>query len=151
MLSPSPVRPLYATACADWKQRVAIRAIWPAFAWLVSALLPPSQFRPSAPGWQVTGVDCIGKALRVAQHKAAAAGVSPAWVEGDVTRLPELGIKDGFELLFDFGCFHGLSARQRGAYVRGSSSVAATGATFLLLAFNPGKRGPMPSGVSSEE
>ncbi len=47
--------------------------------------------------------------------------------------------------------FHGLSDRLREAYVRGITSVAATNADFLLFAFNPGKRGPMPRGVSSEE
>ncbi len=102
-------------------------------------------------GWQVTGVDFVRKALQVAQRKAAAVGVAPTWVEGDVTHLPELGIRDDFALLFDFGCFHGLSDRLREAYVRGITSVAATNADFLLFAFNPGKRGPMPRGVSSEE
>ncbi len=102
-------------------------------------------------GWQVTGIDLVGKALQIAQHKAVIAGVSPTWVEGDVTQIPKLGIGDDFALLFDFGCFHGLSDRQREAYVRGFTSVAVTGATFLLFAFNPGKRSPMPRGVGSEE
>lgn len=102
-------------------------------------------------GWKVTGIDFVGKALRVAQRKATAIGVSPTWVKGDVTRLPELESKDGFTLLFDFGCFHGLSDKQREAYVREITSVAASGATLLLFAFHPGKRGPMPRGASSEE
>src|SRR5438105_6425695 len=57
-------------------------------------------------GWDVTGVDMVPKALAMARRKAAAAGVSPRFVEGDVTRLRDLEIGDGYDLLLDFGCFH---------------------------------------------
>src|SRR5438128_2069168 len=38
-------------------------------------------------GWEVTGVDMVPQALETARQRAAAAGVSPRLVQGDVTRL----------------------------------------------------------------
>lgn len=102
-------------------------------------------------GWQVTGVDFVGRALDEARRRAASAGVTPAWVEGDVTRLPELGIGAGYNLLLDAGCFHGLTADQRAAYAAGAAAVSASGAKFLLFGFAYGRRGPAPRGVSREE
>ncbi len=101
--------------------------------------------------WQVTGVDYVARALETARRRAADAGVSPTWVQGDVTRLDELGIGADFELLLDYGCFHGLTDAQRDAYAAGVAAVAAPGATFLLNVFAPGRRGPAPRGVSREE
>ncbi|MCC6456130.1 MAG: methyltransferase domain-containing protein [Caldilineaceae bacterium] len=105
-------------------------------------------------GWQVTGVDYVHRALDTARQRAAAAHVTPTWVEGDVTRLSELGINansGGYNLLLDFGCFHGLTPAQCAAYAAGISAVAAPGATFLLFSFAPGKRGPAPRGLSPDE
>jgi len=102
-------------------------------------------------GWQVTGVDYVGRALERARYRAATAGVAPRWVHGDVTRLSELGVGDGYTLLFDSGCFHGLNATERTAYAAGSAQVAARGATLLVFSFAPHFRGPAPRGISREE
>ncbi len=102
-------------------------------------------------GWRVTGVDYVARALETARRRAADAGVAPTWVRGDVSRLEELGIGSGFELLLDYGCFHGLTDSERDAYAEGVAAVAAPGATFLLNAFAPGWRGPAPRGVTREE
>ena len=103
-------------------------------------------------GWEVTGVDMVPRALAIARRKAAAAGVRPRFVEGDVTRLRELGVGAGYSLLLDFGCFHTLPLDLRGAYVESVSAVAATGATFLLYGFaRPPRLAPMPAGVSLTE
>lgn len=64
----------------------------------------------AARGWDVTGVDMVPKALAIARRSATAAGVSPLFLQGDVTRLDELGVGDGYTLLLDFGCFHTLPA-----------------------------------------
>jgi SAM-dependent methyltransferase len=53
-------------------------------------------------GWDVTGVDLMPQALAIARRKAAAAGVGPRFLEGDVTRLADLGVGDGYSLLVDF-------------------------------------------------
>jgi len=103
-------------------------------------------------GWEVTGVDMVPRALALARRRAAAAGVSPRFLRGDVTRLRELGVGEGYTLLLDFGCFHTLPPDRREAYVRGVSEVAAPGATFLLFGFaRPPRLAPMRAGVTGEE
>lgn len=103
-------------------------------------------------GWDVTGVDMVPKALSTARRKAAAAGVSPRFLEGDVTRLRDLGVGDGYTLLLDFGCFHTLPKDQRDAYVDGVSEAAAAGATLLLYGFrHPPRLAPMHAGMTTDE
>jgi SAM-dependent methyltransferase len=103
-------------------------------------------------GWQVTGVDFVPKAVRRARERAQEAGVVMRLLEGDVTALDRAGIGTGFELLLDFGCFHDeLSDAQRMAEAREATAVAAPGANLLLMAWAPGKRGPLPRGASREE
>ena len=102
-------------------------------------------------GWQVTAVDYVGRALERARARAAAAGVAPRWIQGDVTRLPTLDIGDGYSLVFDFGCYHGLSAEQRLGYAAGVNAVTASGTTLLVFSFTSGFRGPAPRGVSRDE
>lgn len=103
-------------------------------------------------GWQVTAVDMVPKALAMAERRVSAAGVTARFVVGDVTRLPELDIGDGYDLVVDFGCFHTLPDDRRAAYVSSVSQVVAMGATLLLYGFHrPPKLAPMHAGVSVEE
>jgi SAM-dependent methyltransferase len=103
-------------------------------------------------GWDVTGVDMVPKALAIARRKAAAGGVSPRLVQGDVTRLQAFGVGDGYTLLLDFGCFHTLPQDRRDAYVQSVSEVAAPGAMFLLYGFKrPPRLAPMQAGLTAEE
>jgi hypothetical protein len=94
----------------------------------------------------------VPKALARARRRAAAAGVTPRFVNGDATRLRELGVGDGFTLLLDFGCYHTLPEDRRSVYAQGLSEVAAPGATLLLYGFTrPPRAAPMYSRVSSQE
>jgi SAM-dependent methyltransferase len=103
-------------------------------------------------GWQVTGVDAAPHALAQAQQRADAAGVSVRWLAADVGALDELGLDGGFELLHDRGCYHDLPVKVRDGYSHGVSSLAAPGATLLLMAFVPGGRRPGAlSGASEQE
>jgi SAM-dependent methyltransferase len=86
-------------------------------------------------GWDVTGVDMTPKALAIARCHATAAGVAPQLIHGDVTRLDDLGVGQGYTLLVDFGCFHSLPDDRRSPYVTGVTHVAAPGATLLLCGF----------------
>jgi cyclopropane fatty-acyl-phospholipid synthase-like methyltransferase len=86
-------------------------------------------------GWEVTGIDAIDRPLRKARARAAAAGASVDWIRGDVTRLGDAGLDPGFTLFFDRGCFHGLGGRERAAYASGVTSLAAPGATLLMMSF----------------
>lgn len=102
-------------------------------------------------GWKSTGVDMMPRALDAARRNAARSGVSPTFVEGDVTRLRELDLGGAFDLLVDIGCFHTLPAGVRQEYVESVSWVAEAGATLFLFSFSPGKLAPMKSGATQDE
>ena len=102
-------------------------------------------------GWQVTGVDFVPKALRRAGDRAKESHVELRLLQGDVTDLP-LEVGSEYKLLLDFGCFHDeLSDEQRNAEGREATAAAAPDATLLLMAWKPGRRGPLPRGASSEQ
>jgi hypothetical protein len=97
----------------------------------------------------VTGVDLVGHAIALARRKAEAARVSARLLEGDVTRLDELGIGRGFDLLVDSGCYHAVPMDRRDAYATGVTAVAAPGARLLMFGVG---RAPVPgAGVTEEE
>jgi SAM-dependent methyltransferase len=101
-------------------------------------------------GWQVTGVDQIGKALVRARKRAKECGATVAFVQGDVTRLDPAAVGTGYELLLDIGCFHGLTATNQAAMGRSIDAVAAPDATLLMLAFKPGAAPrPLPRGADT--
>jgi len=104
-------------------------------------------------GWEATGVDFVPRAIRAARRKTAAAGVSPRFVHGDVTRLTALGLGDGYHLVLDLGCFHSLPDAGRGAYVNGATQLAQPGATMLLFCFVRRTKPPRigPRGVAPGE
>lgn len=102
-------------------------------------------------GWEATGVDLVGRALHKARQRAATANVSPRFIEGDVTRLDELGVGSGYGLFLDLGCFHTIPTERRDAYVAGVTAAAAGGATMLLFGFVPGAMRPGPRGVTGDE
>jgi SAM-dependent methyltransferase len=84
-------------------------------------------------GWEAVGVDFSPVALREARRKA---GNLPGatFIEGDVTRLTELGVSGPFDFVLDIGCFHGLPADTRSAYAREVASVTRPRALFLIWA-----------------
>lgn len=102
-------------------------------------------------GWTVTGVDAVPRALDTARRRSQAANVEVRWVAGDVTHMQQLDIGDGHDLVLDLGCFHGLSDHGRVLCANGITSVAAPGALLLMMAFQPGRRGPLPRGISEQE
>jgi SAM-dependent methyltransferase len=99
-------------------------------------------------GWDVTGVDVVPKALARARARARDAGVSARFVEGDVTRLDAAGVGSGFRLVLDFGTVHGLAPAERAAVGRAVTATTTSDAVLLMLAFRPGRRGPLPGGMS---
>jgi hypothetical protein len=100
-------------------------------------------------GWQVTGVDIVPKALRRAGERAREARVEMRLIEGDVTKLRATGVGSGYPFLLDFGLFHPeLGDEKRAQIGREVSAVAASGATLLMAAWAPGRRGPLPRGAS---
>lgn len=102
-------------------------------------------------GWDVTGVDLVSKAVRAARARANDAEVKVQIVRGDVTELQDAGAGSGFRLVWDFGTVHGLTNAQRHAVGEGVSALTADDATILMLAWGPGRRGPLPRGLSRDE
>lgn len=105
-------------------------------------------------GWEVVGIDFIAAAIDRAREKYAAAGSLAGTVEfrrGDVTRLQASNVLPGSNLIFDLGCFHGLSRASRAPYVAGISGLAASGATLLLYAFGPTMQSGRAMGLTREE
>jgi SAM-dependent methyltransferase len=105
----------------------------------------------AARGWQVTGIEIVPKALRVARRRIREAGVEARLIQGDMTALRSAGVGSDFRFVFDFGAIHGLTDAQRSAVGREVTAVAADGATMVLLAWAPGHRGPLPRGISRED
>lgn len=102
-------------------------------------------------GWQVSAIDAVSRPLARARARAAAEGVEVEWMEADVARLAELRLPPGFALVFDRGCFHGLSDDERAAYAAAVTALAEPGATLLLMAFAPNRILAAPAGAEQSE
>jgi SAM-dependent methyltransferase len=102
-------------------------------------------------GWQVTAVDSVERALEQARARDAASDVRVEWVNGDVTRLPQLGLQPGYALVFDRGCYHGLRQGDRESYAAAVTALAASGATLLIWAMQPNRRLLEPAGADGVE
>jgi SAM-dependent methyltransferase len=100
-------------------------------------------------GWQVTGIDAVERALKVARQRAEQAGVRPEFVQGDVTRLDRAGIRGPFDLFLDLGCFHILMDDERRRYGESVARVAAPEAELILFAFGPNKLWIGPRGAEN--
>jgi hypothetical protein len=102
-------------------------------------------------GWQVTAIDAVEKALASARQRAVEEGVDVQWVAGDVAELGRLGLEPGYELLYDFGCIHGLPDAARKGAGAGLTQLAAPGATLLINAFQAARRIVLPRGMNREQ
>jgi SAM-dependent methyltransferase len=102
-------------------------------------------------GWTVTGVELVPRAVRAARERARKGGLDVQFVRGDVTALRDTGIGAGFRLIWDFGTVHGLTQPQRQAVGREVTALASDDAVILMLAWAPGRRGPLPRGASRED
>ena len=105
-------------------------------------------------GWKVTGVDFAGPAIQRARAKARAMGIATPhvqFIQGDATKLAQLGIHEPFALVLDMGCLHSIPAERRSRYVQGVSKLTAPGALFLLYAFGPRQSSHRPVGMDESE
>jgi cyclopropane fatty-acyl-phospholipid synthase-like methyltransferase len=97
----------------------------------------------AASGHQVTGIDFVDEAIRMARRKAAERGLI---VEFQVKDAMQLGDWDKrFATVIDSGLFHVLSDEDRVRYVAGLTHVTEPGGRLLLLCFSdeePGTQGP---------
>jgi len=102
-------------------------------------------------GWQATGIDSVPKAIGRARDRARAAGLDLHFVQGDATALDHVLARESFDFVLDGGTLHGLSPPQFAAAARGVTAVTRPGATLLMLAWAPGRRGPLPRGLDRAE
>lgn len=100
-------------------------------------------------GWDVVAIDLAGYAIDVARRRADDAGVKVRFIDGDVTKLSEFGIGDGFSLFVDIGCYQALPAKEQAAHTASVTRVAAPGAVLLMLSIMhlPGKPSWTPDDV----
>lgn len=97
-------------------------------------------------GWQVTGIDMVGKAIHRATARVAAEGVDMELIQGDVTRMRDAGVGTGYRLVVDTGTFHDFTHEQRAAMGREVDAVAAEDATVILTVW-PQRLRPLIRGV----
>ncbi len=83
-------------------------------------------------GWDVTGVDFIPRAIRLAKRKARDAHLPVEFLVADVTRLPPFPAL--FDLVLDIGCFHSLGERKAN-YLTQLDTLLAPGGTWLMYGF----------------
>jgi hypothetical protein len=97
----------------------------------------------------VIGIDMLGSAIDKARSQAVDTAAKPRFLQGDVTRLADLDIGDGFTLIVDSGCYYGIRGDQRDSYAAGVTRVAASGALLLMAGFTkiPG----LITGISKED
>lgn len=98
-------------------------------------------------GWNVVGIDVVPRAIDAARRNARAADVDVSFIRGDVTALREAGVEPGVSLFLDVECFNHLDDRQRRRAGQQIDSLASPGASMLLLAWRPARRGPLPPGA----
>lgn len=101
-------------------------------------------------GWTVTGVDFVPRAVRIARHKAQAAGLRIDLRVADVTRLPASLLTSSFSLVLDIGCFHGLDECQKRVYLEQLPRLLAPGGTWMLYGFFRPPGNP-PPGLTPED
>ena len=86
-------------------------------------------------GWDVVGVEMSGYAVEVSRRKATEQGAQARFVQGDVTKLPDLDIGAAFNLFMDGGCYHTLPPGRRDAFGESVTAVAAPGARLIMIGF----------------
>ena len=97
-------------------------------------------------GWDVTGVDVSPVALKAARRRA---GPNVRLLQADITTA-DLG--SGYTLILDGGCLHSLAPDQLRAAADRVTRAAEPGAVLLMLAFSPGRRGPLlPRGLGADD
>ena len=97
-------------------------------------------------GLDATGVDLAQAALRTAEEKACARGLTARFIRQDARRLSELG--EIFDTVLDCGLFHlsVFTEEDRASYVASLRSVLRRGGRYFMLCFSdrePGIGGPL--------
>ena len=88
-------------------------------------------------GWQVTGVDFVPRAIKLAKQKLKSTGLRAELSVNDATKLS--GITGPFDFALDLGCFHGISKEGQAKYLDQLKRILAPNGFWLIYTFlNPG-------------
>jgi SAM-dependent methyltransferase len=101
-------------------------------------------------GWKVSGVDFAPRAIHIAKEKASVPNLSVDFHVAEVTRLPPFLCTIPYDLVVDVGCFHGLSAVGKAAYLTQLDPLLASGGTWLLYGFFKPEVGPGPGLIPAD-
>lgn len=85
-------------------------------------------------GYRVTAVDFSTEAIRVAQERAAEAGVRVRWFVADALALPLLA--GSVDFAFDRGCFHHVEQPDRPRYAAEIARVLRPGGRLFLRGYD---------------
>ena len=86
-------------------------------------------------GWQVTGVDFVPRAIKMAKRKVKQAGIEAELYVRDASNLE--GISGPFDLVLDIGCFHSTGSK-KADYLTELDRLLAPGGHWLMYGFfNP--------------
>ena len=100
-------------------------------------------------GWEVTGVDFAGRAIRAARRKARQAGIDVDLRVGDVMKE---GVPAGpYDLVLDMGCFHSLPQEGRRRYAANVERLLAREGTYMLYVFLKTAGNELGPGVTDAE
>lgn len=94
-------------------------------------------------GYEVTGIDAAGAAIRKAKEKSRGRRVPAVFLEWDALEISGLGKR--FDTVIDCGLFHVFSDEERPLYVEGLGSILSPGGILRMLCFSemePGDWGP---------
>lgn len=84
-------------------------------------------------GFEVTGVDFAGSAIKKAQARATRAGVHIDFIVDDLTDLRH--VSGRFDFLLDYGVLDDLRLHQREPYVQNMLPLTHAGSRYLLWGF----------------
>lgn len=100
-------------------------------------------------GLAVLGIDVAEIALAMARAKAAAHGLSVAFVAADALHLERLGRQ--FPTVLDCGLFHTLGGDERAEYATSLRAATEPGGTVYVLCFSDAGPDTGPHPVTAEE
>ena len=89
--------------------------------------------------------DTVSRALEHARANARQAGAHVRFLQADITTIGAGELGASYTLLLDGGCLHGLAPAQLRHAADTVTDTAKAGATLLMFAFAPGRRGPAPA------
>ncbi len=84
-------------------------------------------------GWQVTGIDFAGPAIRIARKKVNQARIQADFRVADITRADDL--HGPFDFVLDIGCLHAISHAERQKYLSNIERWLSPTGYYLVYLF----------------